>query len=167
MKESNEEDVTLVPTSSMSFEKQVRILRAYVVLSERGSKPIHYREVVSATRLARTQVSGVNSFFEGLGLIRKAAKGTYVPAEELVKFYSDVPGDEDYNYLRNLIDGSELHGRVRSFIQIHGSATEGELFDYLLDISGETTRSRASRALEWLTRTGLIRTCEDGTVQTL
>lgn len=52
-----EERVTLVPTSSMSFEKQVLILRAYVVLTNKGTTPVHYKKVMRGTRLGRSQIS--------------------------------------------------------------------------------------------------------------
>ncbi len=148
--DANESEVTtLVPTSSMSFENQVLILRAYVILSDKGSKPIHYKKVVSATRLARTQISGVNEFFIGLGLIKRTEKGTYLPSKELVRFYSKDLGNEDYEKLRKPIGDSTLFSSVKGFILIHGSATESEIIDYLLEESGETTRSRAKRSLEW------------------
>jgi len=149
----------------MSFEKQVLILRAYVVYSEKGLNPVHYRTVVSATRVARTQVSGVNAFFTGLGFIRRTGKGTYVPTAECVRFYSDEPGKEDYNYLREPVERSELYSRVRNFVQVHGSTTEKQIVNYLLDLSGETTPSRARRALEWLVRTNLVRIGDEGSLE--
>ena len=70
----------------MDFDKQVLILRAYVVLSNMGKQPVHYKRVMTITNLARTQVSGVNAFFVGLGFLEIVEKGTYLPAKEVVKF---------------------------------------------------------------------------------
>jgi len=164
---SDEEKATLVPTSSMNFEKQVLILRAYVVLTKMGVEPVHYKRVMTATRLARSQISGVNSFFLGLGFLRKVDKGTYLPAEAVVRFYSDRHGDEDYSALKQTLVNSALHERVKGMVLIHGGATEQELVDYLLEESGEKTRSRARRALDWLERTNLIMIDEDGSVRLL
>ena len=155
---------TIVPTSGMSFENQVLILRAYVILSEKGLKPIHYRKVMSATRLARTQISGVNEFFIGLGLLKRVEIGTYLPSEELVQFYSKDVGNEDYEKLRKPIRDSTLFRSVKGFILIHGFATENEIIDYLLEESGETTKSRAKRSLEWLERTQLIEIADNNEV---
>ncbi len=164
---SDEDEVTLVPTSSMSFEKQVLILRAYVVLTSMGKEPVHYERVMAATRLARTQISGVNSFFLGLGFLKKVEKGTYLPAKEVVEFYNKEPGKDDYLALKPLVSESLLYQRVRGMIMIHGSATEAESLKYLLDESGETMKDRAKRALEWLERVGLISISGDGYVQVL
>jgi len=164
---SDEEKATLVPTSSMSFEKQVLILRAYVVLTRMGVEPIQYKRVVTATRLARTQISGVNSFFLGLGFLKKVEKGTYLPAKEVVEFYNEELGKENYSALKPLVAGSTLYRRVSGMIMIHGSATKEEIIEYLLEESGEKTGSRAGRALEWLEHAGLIAIGNSGDIRLL
>lgn len=164
-----EEDdkVTLVPTSSMDFDKQVLILRAYVVLSNMGKQPVHYKRVMTITNLARTQVSGVNAFFVGLGFLEIVEKGTYLPAKEVVKFYNETPGEEDYTSLQPVLMSSQLYDKIRSLILIHGKTTEDDLITYLLEESGETTRSRAKRALDWLECTGLISIDDNSNVHLL
>ncbi|MHA2005639.1 MAG: hypothetical protein ACW960_16375, partial [Candidatus Thorarchaeota archaeon] len=153
---SEEERITLVPTSSMDFEKQVLILRSFVVLTDMGKNPVHYKRVVSMTRTARSQISGTNSFFVGLGFLKRVDKGTYLPAKELVEFFSKTPGEEDFLVLRPLLEKSALFATVKNLMLVHGEATEKETIEYVLRESGEKTESRARRALDWLEKAGLV-----------
>ena len=165
--EDVDEKVTLVPTSSMDFEKHVLILRAYVVLSEMGRNQVHYKKVMAATRLARTQISGANAFFVGLGFLGNVGKGSYIPTPEVVEFFDETLGQENYGALKPVLLKSILYEKVRNLILIHGKATQDELVDYLLEESGETTRSRAIRALEWLEKGSLIKIDVDKMVNLL
>jgi hypothetical protein len=153
---SEEENITLVPTSGMDFDKQVLILRSYVVLTDMGKTPVHYKKVVSMARTARSQISGVNSFFVGLGFLTRVDKGMYQPAKELVEFFSTKPGEEDFLVLRPVLERSALFATVKNLLLVHGEATEKETIEYLLRESGEKTESRARRALDWLEKAGLV-----------
>ena len=164
---TEEEKVTLVPTSSMDLDKQVLILRAYVVLTKMGTQPVHYKRVVSMTRVARSQASGVNAFFIGLGFLKRVDKGTYMPAKELIEFYSETPGEENFLALTSLLRQSTLFDTVENLLLVHGQATEKEVIDYLLEESGEKTESRARRALDWLEKARLIKIGADKQVQVL
>ena len=122
---------------------------------------------MAITKLARTQISGVNSFFVGLGFLNSIEKGTYLPAKEVIEFYTEKPGDENYSSLQPVVRTSSLYEKIRSLILVHGKATETGLIDYLLEESGETTKSRAKRALDWLEHTGLLTIEENEEVQLL
>ncbi|MFW9803812.1 MAG: hypothetical protein ACFFFC_14215 [Candidatus Thorarchaeota archaeon] len=147
---------TLVPTSSMNFEKQVRILRAYVVLTNYGKAPVHYIQVVRSSRVARTQVSGVNSFFVTLGFLEEVEQGIYLPKKEVVDFFNETPGEENFGTLSPLLKESPLYNFIKNLILIHGIVTYEQGIEHLLEESGEKTVSRAKRSLDWLQRSGLI-----------
>jgi hypothetical protein len=151
-----EEKPVLVPTSSMSFERQVLILRAYVVLTNKGTTPVHYKKVMRSTRLARSQISGVNSFFVSLGFLERVDEGTYIPKQAVVDFFSSKPGQEDYSNLVPALEKSPLFQFVRNLVLIHGTLSHDELIEHLLEESGEKTVSRAKRSLQWLEKTKLI-----------
>lgn len=159
------DDDTLVPTSSMSFEKQVRVLRAYVALSEFGKNPVYYKEVMKAAEMARTQISGVNAFFVTLGFLEQTDKGTYIPTEPVVEFCRAGIGSEDYSILTPVLRDSALLRAIRNRILIHGNPTRDELIEFLLKESGESTRSRGERSLQWLEKAKIIATDEDGLVR--
>ncbi len=151
-----EERATLVPTSSMSFEKQVLILRAYVILTSKGTAPVHYRRVMRSTRLARTQISGVNSFFASIGFLERVDEGTYIPTQAVVDFFGIKPSQEDYSKLVPALEKSPLFQLVKDLVLIHGTLSHDELIEHLLEESGGKTVSRVKRALQWLEKTKLI-----------
>ncbi len=155
------ENITLVPTSSMSFDKHILILRAYVVLSNNGIDVVHYKMVMRRTGLARTQISGVNSFFVSLGVLKKKAKGEYMPAEAVVHFVGNRPGNEVFFKLVSIVASSPLYNFVEGLLRIHGKVTKEDAIGYLLKESGEKTVSRAERALDWLEKVGLIVLSQD------
>lgn len=152
---------TIVPTSGMSFDRQIMILRAYVVLSDFGRSPVQYLRVVNTLNIARSQVSGVNSFFVGLGLLNQVEDGLYLPTACTLEFYSQMPGTEDFSKIKRCIESSELFQIVRNFILIHGSASETTILSEVLRASGTSTNARARRAIEWLARCELIEINDD------
>ncbi len=158
---TEEEKPTLVPTSSMKFEKHVLILRAYVVLTDNGKSPVHYKTVMKMTRLARTQISGTNAFFVGLGLLRKVDEGIYNPVDQSVLFIGEKPGDEDFSVLKPVLQYSALYRFIKGLIRIHGTVTVDDAVSFLLEESGEKSPERAKRALEWLEKCGLMSTVDD------
>ncbi|MBN2229045.1 MAG: hypothetical protein JW779_05580 [Candidatus Thorarchaeota archaeon] len=159
---SEDRPPTLVPTSSMSFEKQILILRAYVVLTNDGTEPVHYKVVMNRTGLARTQIAGTNAFFVSLGLLRHASKGTYLPPPETVQFIGEKPGNEDYSTIRTTLEKSPLFDFIRELIRIHGEVTIDDAISFLLTESGEKTRSRAERSIQWLEKCGILEVSEEG-----
>jgi hypothetical protein len=48
--------ISLVPTAGMDFSTHILILRGYVVLSDFGKIPVHYKTVVDQLNVSRTQV---------------------------------------------------------------------------------------------------------------
>lgn len=157
-------DTTLVPTSSMSFEKQIRVLKAYIVLSNRGIEPLHYKQVLRFTRLARTQISGVNAFFVSLGFLKRVERGTYIPTDAFLQSQPFAHGRVQLESLQPIVRDSPLYSFVRGVLMIHGEVQVDGLVALLLEESGESTKSRAKRALEWLERTKLITVDEKGNV---
>jgi hypothetical protein len=147
----------------MDFETQIRILRAYAVLGK-GEKPVHYKQVMRAARVARTQVAGVDSFFVGLGLLQSVSRGMYTATKQAIDFLGKGPGEEDFSKLSSLLIESELFRFVQNLFLIHGSLSRAQFINHLLEESGEKTPSRAERALEWLERAELIGFDEQGNV---
>lgn len=147
---------TLVPTSGMSFEHQVKILRTYLVLSKMGEVPVHFKKVMRMTESARSQISGVNSFFEGLGFLERVETGTYKPTSEILGFYSNTPGEENFKELSSSLEKSELFQFVKDAVMIHGDPSLETLLSLLLKESRTQTKSRARRAIQWLASSGLI-----------
>jgi len=141
----------LVPTSGVAFRDQVLVLRAYVVLSNFGNVPVHYKRVMEETGLSRTQISGLNSFFTTLNFLELQERGNYKPTEVAVRFFDPLLGQEHFEELQPAIENSLLNAAIRNHVLIHGEQTWEELVDFLLRKTHTSVSSRAERALEWLT----------------
>jgi len=153
---------TLVPTAGVKFEDQVKVLRAYAVLGAKRDDGAHYKEVMRVTRLARTQISGLNSFLVMLGLLSSPKRGQYKPTGAVTTFSSKSPGEEDFTMLREEISHSPLFRITEQFFLIHGSGPRGDFVSYLMEEAASKEPARADSAIEWLVRVDLLRQDEQG-----
>ena len=151
-----------MPTSGMTFERQVMILRGFIVLSDFGRNPVHYKRVVNRLNVACTQVSGSNSFFVGLGLLHQVEEGTYLPTDCATAFYSELPGEEDYTKIQSCLRESDLYHLVRDNIRIRGAVSKNDIIDEILRVSQTSVKARAERAFEWLVRSELVEVSDNG-----
>ena len=147
---------TLVPTSGVSFEDQVRVVRAYVVLSDNGKTPVHYKDVMRIAQLGRSQISGVNSFLVTLGLLENTSRGDYKPTEAAVSLCNCEPDNEDFNTIASELERSLLFTYVDRYVRIHGGGMGQGLMEYIMGEAKTRERNRVSSALEWFIRAGLI-----------
>jgi hypothetical protein len=157
--------MTIIPTQGVSNEKQRLILRAYASLTNRGTEPIHYLEIVKRGRLGRTQVCGVNSFFVNLGLLKEVDKGKYLPTKATLEFLGDDFNKQNYEALNSVLKSSRLYDFVQGQIAIHGSIIYDDLVQDLLKEAQSSESYRAKRALDWLLFANLIEITEEGYVR--
>ena len=130
------ENVSIVPTSDMDFSTHILILRGYVVLSDFGEKSVHYKTVANQLNIALTQVSGVNSFFVGLGFLLQTDAGTFTPTKCAVEFYSKNPGEENFKNAKVCVAQSDLYTRIKSLILIHGKVSWERIISEIMRASG-------------------------------
>jgi hypothetical protein len=74
-----------LPTFRVGFLKQLDALRAYAVLSDNGTKPVHYTKVSDIIKVHEANVSSMNPFFLDNGFIYKAGHG-YVPVPAVLEY---------------------------------------------------------------------------------
>jgi hypothetical protein len=74
-----------IPTFRVGFSKQLDALRAYAVLSDNGTKPVHYGRVADIIKVHEANVSSMNPFFLEAGLIEKREGGS-VPAPAVLEY---------------------------------------------------------------------------------
>ena len=152
---------SLIPNSDVKFDDQIKVLRAYVVLFNKSSEDIHYKDVMKITRLNRTQVSGLHSFLVMLGLLEFSKRGYYIPTESVRKMCAGLPGTEDFAEIKSSVSESPLFKKVRDFFLVHGDSPKQDLTEFILDESGGTISSRVENAIEWLIRTRILEENED------
>lgn len=74
-----------LPTFRVGFSKQMDALRAYAVLSDNGTKPVHYTKVADIIKVHEANVSSMNPFFVENNFIYKAGNG-YVPVQDVLEY---------------------------------------------------------------------------------
>lgn len=74
-----------LPTFRASFQKQLDALRAYAVLSEGGSKPVHYSRVAPIIKVHESNTSSMNPFFLENGFIEKSGNA-YLPTSAVLEY---------------------------------------------------------------------------------
>lgn len=151
-----------MPTAAVALEDQVRILRSYVTLSKNGTIDIHYKKVVEDTKLARTQISGVNSFFQSLGFLITPKRGYYRPVESVVRFANLLPPANPFLVLVDTIRESRLWKTIlNKFVISQKTKIERvEIIKLILRLAASDEKYRAESALSWLIRAGFL--IEDG-----
>src|SRR5689334_7260683 len=71
-----------LPTFRVGFPKQLDALRAYAVLSEGGTKPVHYRRVGDIIKVHEANVSSMNPFLLENGFLDK----NYTPTAPVLEY---------------------------------------------------------------------------------
>ncbi len=158
---NDEASPTLVPTSGVRFQDQIRVVRAYVVLSNNGNEPVHLKEVKGITRLARSQISGLNSFMVMLGLLEHVSRGHYKPTTASVNLCSSDPGEEDFGQITTVLERSALFSFVEQYLRVHGGGSCQGLIEYIMEKAGTEETYRVQSAVEWLIRSGLVERGQD------
>jgi len=68
-----------LPTFRVGHPKQLDALRAYAVLSENGTKAVHYTKVAEIIKVHEANVSSMNPFFVENGFIERQQGGGFMP----------------------------------------------------------------------------------------
>ncbi|MCC8983085.1 hypothetical protein [Bradyrhizobium acaciae] len=124
-----------LPTFRVGFAKQMDALRAYAILSDNGTKAVHYSRIAEVIKVHEANVSSMNPFFLEIGLIAKAANG-YVPTPAVLDYNrahawnADTAAVRLAPLLRNTWFGQELSQRL-----LFRSIGEEEAIQILADAS--------------------------------
>jgi hypothetical protein len=75
----------ILPTSRISFAKQLDLLRAYAAASGASTKPVSLSDVAPIVGMASSTISLASPFFNSVGLITRT-DGGFVPADAVISF---------------------------------------------------------------------------------
>ena len=94
-----------LPSSGISFDGQLKMLRAYVNASEGGAKPVSLDRLAGVTRVSRFTASSCNRFFEASNFIVRGKTG-FKPTEGLISFVKQLPWNEERakSFLRDMVE---------------------------------------------------------------
>lgn len=159
-----------LPSYDTSFEKHFEIIKAYVVASNEGSKPVGWKDLEGIVSIDPSKVSANNKFFCDLGLIKEAEKqrGKYFPTKNAIDFakIKDWDEDEAKSILRELILKSWFWESTRQLLEVRKKVSEKELLGKLgIDSRADPEKHLPSLKVivEYLKYVELIRE-EDGTI---
>lgn len=161
------EKTTWMPTAAVSLEDQVKILQSYVALSKSGKIEVHYKNVVEDTKLGRTQISGVNAFFQSLGFLTSTKRGFYVPTDSVIQSISVKPPANPFPLLADTLRNSRLWDMIANkFVVTQQKQVEkSNLVRTVLRLADSSEKYRAESALEWFFRANLLKIVSNDKVE--
>jgi len=83
-----------LPTFRAGFTKQLDALRAYAVLSDNGTKVVHYTKVAEIIKVHEANMSSMNPFFLEVGFLEKRDAG-YVPTLPVLEYNRQYSWNQD------------------------------------------------------------------------
>jgi len=148
-----------MPTAAIALEDQVKILRSYVALSKEGQLEVHYMKVVDDTKLARTQISGVNAFFVSLGFLSSTKRGYYSPTSSIIQFVSTKPPTNPFPFLADTLRNSRLWDMITNkfVVSQQQKVEKNDIVRIILRLTSSNEKYRAESALEWFFRSNLLK----------
>ena len=151
-----------LPTDRVSPQNQLRILRAWVSISDEGTKAATVNEVASMVDMASSTVAMTNPFFSSLGLLQRLAVGTYVPSKKVVAYVNannpQTAGRHLAPAFRDAWFGQLIIPKLK-----HAPMGKGELLSLLEEASAIGTDQRKALAfiLEFMAAVELIEEDDD------
>lgn len=85
----------VLPTERVNFEKQLKILRAYVAASGDGTKPSSLGEAAALVDMNANTVSIAVQFFANTGLLQRTDGGSYLPSADALSFHRAYEWDAE------------------------------------------------------------------------
>jgi len=139
----------VLPSTGLSFESQLKILRAYVTASEGGTKVVTLERIAAITQFSRFTVSSCNAFFAASNFIDREKNG-YRPTEGLVSFIRQQPWNEEQakGFLRTMMKDTWYEKELRVLFEINPEMTAEELINALGSVVSARTDQKG--ALETL-----------------
>ncbi|MCD6371832.1 MAG: hypothetical protein J7L39_03895 [Candidatus Aenigmarchaeota archaeon] len=84
-----------LPRADMSFENEIAVLKAIYEFSNRGKKPITYKDV-RVPKVSPTRISSEFNFLASINLIAQGKKrGEYIPTKEIIEFVNNINWDKE------------------------------------------------------------------------
>jgi len=124
-----------LPDAHLTLDKQLEVLRGYVVASEKGSKSVGYEEVARLVSIGKSRVSGCNKFFESVGLLKsvKGQRGKYMPSNEVIDWNNKYQWDSESAklILKPLFEETWFAKLTKKSLEVKSEISEKELISKL------------------------------------
>jgi hypothetical protein len=157
----------ILPYQSPKIEKQIEILKAYCILSERGKKPVDYKEVAGLVGISDVIISGNHKFFVYSGFL-KSVEGNYLPSDQLMEFINRLEWEklkEAKKIIRKLFEKKWFFDYITRLLKLRGKMSEDDIINELGAKAGIERSShyvrRLKRLLEWIKYAEIISESND------
>ncbi len=125
-----------LPNVNLGFDSHFEIIKAYVIGSNNGKKPLGYNDLKSLLDFNPDSVSGCNKFFEHLGLIQAAEeqKGKYLPTQKALELFPSLKWKNDTeskSLMKTIVLDSWFWEPTHQLLEMKESVIEQELLEKL------------------------------------
>ncbi len=148
----------VIPTSRLTLQKQVEIIRAYGAAYDASKEPVGIEEIVKYVGMAPATVSQTNAFLQEVGLVRKDGR-RFVPSSEVMamnRLY-DLSKDKALNKLAPLFERSWFGALVIPKLKFRPMAEEDLVHQLFEAATAETQHVQQVRMLiDYLVLVGLV-----------
>jgi len=122
---------TLPDSRLMKFDQHLEALKAYVKAYQTYKRPLRYTDFQGLVSYNTQMVSGLNKFFEELGLVvgEKGQPGCYSPTEKLKEFVNALTWDENQakTILASVVTTSWFWQDAKLLLETKGVVSEDDL----------------------------------------
>ncbi len=149
-----------LPSSSISFEKEVQLVKAIVEFSNKGEKMVDYKSIKIG--IHPTHISSELPYLESISLVKKNKKGKYSVDPKTIELVDNLNWNKELEAKRilgDMIQKSWFGNLTSKIVKVKGKVKKDELISELgKEASAHPTRDKKSieRLIEWMKYSGLI-----------
>jgi hypothetical protein len=148
----------VIPTSRLTFQKQVEIIRAYGAAYDALKGPVGIEDITGYVKMAAATVSQTNAFLTDAGVVRKEGR-RFVPAPEVqaMNRLYDVSKDKALTKLAPLFEKAWFGAWVMPKLRFRPMAEEEVVHELFEAATAEATHLPQIRMLvDYLVLVGLV-----------
>lgn len=165
-KTNNQEEL---PSSRLSIEKQLEVLKTFAVIHQTKGTGSNYKNIASQVGVNATAVSDCLKFWSGNGLL-EGSRGTYTPSNSLIEFNQRIQwGDENsaLQILRDTLQNSWFITELKIKFQVKNNISQDELKQMLglaskISKKDTATMTALNNLIELLEKIKVIKKDDDG-----
>ena len=131
-----------LPSSRMKMDKQIDVLKSFVVYFTKNNAPASYKEIAPLTNSTPTTVSGTLKFWKDSGMLQ-GDTGKYQPTPTLTEFARKYNwGDQEgaWELFRTALSGTWYVSNTIMLLSIKKQVSADEIINSLGSASGNASR---------------------------
>lgn len=160
----------LLPTSGMSFENELAVLKAIVEFSSGGKKAITYKDV-KVLKVTATRISSELKFLASINALKKGNKrGEYLPLQEIINFVNNLKWNKERdakNILRQLLLNTWFSNLTVKLLNVKETSVKNLVAEIGREAMADPEKDKKSvnRLIEWLKYADILEIDENNKVK--